>query len=79
VVDPVNLAGVYREALRHRPDWPATYVHLGNALKDIGLREETTRCWKEALRLEPENRQARDALGQASANGIGKGAGVVTF
>jgi tetratricopeptide (TPR) repeat protein len=54
-----NLAAeAYRKALDHRPDWPATYVHLGNALKDMGNLEEAERCWTEARRLDRDNSKA---------------------
>jgi Flp pilus assembly protein TadD len=58
-----NLAAeAYRHALRSRADWPATYVHLGHALKDMGKLEEAEHCWKEALRLDSGNVDAREAL-----------------
>jgi GT2 family glycosyltransferase/tetratricopeptide (TPR) repeat protein len=47
-----NLAAeAYRKALDYRPDWPATYMHLGNAFKDMGDLEGAERCWKEARRF----------------------------
>jgi FkbM family methyltransferase len=64
---PEEAATAYRASLQHRPDYAATYVCLGHALHACGRPEEAARAWQEGLRLEPGNREARQALEQLGA------------
>ena len=52
----------YQEALRYRPDNPATHLNLGRALAARGQTEEAIRHFTEALRLKPDLAEARQAL-----------------
>jgi FkbM family methyltransferase len=58
-------ADAYRASLRHRPGSAATYVCLGHALRGAGQHGDAAHAWEEALRLDPDNQEAREALGQA--------------
>jgi tetratricopeptide (TPR) repeat protein len=64
LTEPGLAVDAYRRALRRRPDWPPTQINLGNALKDIGRREEALLAIQDALRLEPSNREAMAAEDQ---------------
>jgi GT2 family glycosyltransferase/tetratricopeptide (TPR) repeat protein/2-polyprenyl-3-methyl-5-hydroxy-6-metoxy-1,4-benzoquinol methylase len=61
----VAAADAYREALHHRPDWPATYLWLGYALWDGGRTAEAVSAWKRVLQLAPDDTAAREALRRA--------------
>ena len=49
-------------ALRHRADAPATYLHLGFALKESGRADEAAAAWQQVLRLSPNDETAREEL-----------------
>jgi tetratricopeptide (TPR) repeat protein len=58
----------YRQSLRYRPNYPATYLNLGYALKDCGRLEAAAGAWELATRLAPQSpapRQGLSRLGRA--------------
>ena len=67
-----EAAPSFRQALRHRADFPATYLHLGFALKESGRLEEAISAWEQVLRLSPNDVAAHEELKQAGylANGM---------
>jgi cytochrome c-type biogenesis protein CcmH/NrfG len=58
-----------RQALRHRADAPATYLHLGFALKESGRIDEAVIAWQQVLRLAPNDATAREELRKAGNSG----------
>jgi tetratricopeptide (TPR) repeat protein len=54
----------YRQALRHRPNYAATYLNLGYALKDSGRIQEATAAWEQAARLAPHDPALREERGR---------------
>ncbi len=46
---------VYRQSLRYRPNYAATYLNLGYALKDSGRIDEAARAWERVVRLAPND------------------------
>jgi O-antigen biosynthesis protein len=69
-----EAARSYRESLRHRPDAPDTFVHLGYALKEGGQLGQARSSWEQALRLDPGNSAAREELRKAERQGAVLGA-----
>jgi predicted TPR repeat methyltransferase len=65
-------ADLMREALALAPDWAAGWFRLGEILETSGRAPEAEAAWREALRLDPEDRMgATLKLGlTASTNGI---------
>ena len=57
-----EAAASYEAALAHRPDHPPTLLQLGHARAASGRRREAEHAWGKALRLDPANREAREAL-----------------
>jgi len=57
-----EAAEYYRLALHHRPQYPATQLHLGYALKSQGRISEAESAWKEVLRLSPDDPAALGEL-----------------
>jgi GT2 family glycosyltransferase/tetratricopeptide (TPR) repeat protein/2-polyprenyl-3-methyl-5-hydroxy-6-metoxy-1,4-benzoquinol methylase len=57
-----SAAATYRESLRLRPNWPASYLLLGRALKASGRITEAIENWEHALRIDPSNEEIRQAL-----------------
>ncbi|MCZ7684217.1 MAG: tetratricopeptide repeat protein [Sandaracinaceae bacterium] len=53
-----------RGAVQRRPRRAAYRILLGDALSAAGDAAGARREWQEALELEPDNRQARQRLGQ---------------
>jgi tetratricopeptide (TPR) repeat protein len=75
-----NLGTLYRRSGRHRlaiealrksielsPRNAEMHLHLGYALAATGDRDRATRAFAAALRLEPSNKLALDAMGQFNA------------
>jgi tetratricopeptide (TPR) repeat protein len=59
----------YRQSLRYRPNYAATYLNLGYALKDSARLEEAASAWEQAARLMPNDpapRQELSRLGRVS-------------
>jgi len=54
----------YRQALRYRPNYAATYLNLGYALKDSGRLEEAAAVWEHAARVVPHDPAPRQELGR---------------
>jgi tetratricopeptide (TPR) repeat protein len=52
----------YRQSLRYRPNYAATYLNLGYALKDSGRNEEAAAAWEHAARLVPHDPAPRHEL-----------------
>jgi Flp pilus assembly protein TadD len=52
----------YRQAPRYRPNFAATYLNLGYALKDSGRIDEAARAWEEVVRLAPNDPVVRQEL-----------------
>jgi tetratricopeptide (TPR) repeat protein len=52
------------QAVRYRDNAPATYLHLGYALKESGRLDEAAKAWQQVLRIAPDNEPARAELGQ---------------
>jgi hypothetical protein len=52
----------YRQSLRYRPIYAATYLNLGYALKDSGRLEEAAAAWEQTARLAPYNPAPRQEL-----------------
>ena len=50
-----KAAVAYREAIRLKPDDPATHLELAKILGQKGLREEATAEYREAIRLKPDD------------------------
>ena len=48
---------------------PATYLHLGFALKESGRIEEAVSAWQQVLRLAPTDTTALEELKQAGHSG----------
>jgi Flp pilus assembly protein TadD len=61
-----EAARSFRQALRHRADAPATYLHLGYALKESGRLEEASAAWQQVLRLSPADAAASEELRRAA-------------
>ena len=53
------------------PNAPATYLHLGFALKESGRLEEAVSAWQQVLRLAPNDVAAHEELKQAGYLGNG--------
>jgi predicted TPR repeat methyltransferase len=70
--DPNAAADLMREALALASDWAAGWFRLGEILEASGRAPEAETAWREALRLDPEDRMgATLKLGlTASTNGI---------
>jgi cytochrome c-type biogenesis protein CcmH/NrfG len=60
-----EAAQSFRQALRFRADAPATYLHLGYALKESGRLEEAVAAWRQVLRLSPDDAAAAEELKRA--------------
>jgi Flp pilus assembly protein TadD len=56
------------KAVSLRPDWPEARISLGVALGRAGRFDEAAAQFREALRLNPESRTARDNLDLAEAD-----------
>jgi protein O-GlcNAc transferase len=52
----------YHQSLRYRPNYAATYLNLGYALKDSGRIDEAARAWEQVMRLAPNDETAREEL-----------------
>jgi len=51
-----------REAMQYQPDNAKAHINLGQALAALGQRDEAIAQFKEALRLNPNEREAREQL-----------------
>ena len=70
----------FREAIRLKPDDPATHLELARVLGQKGLREEATAEFREAIRLRPDDPAIHSAFaelppgyGDVGARGRGRG------
>ena len=52
----------YRQSLHYRPDYAATYLNLGYALRDSGRGPEAAVAWEQAARLAPNDRTAQGTV-----------------
>lgn len=52
----------YRESLRLRPDSAVTYVQLGRALLQDGNADQAAEAWRNGLKIDPHNVDARTLL-----------------
>ena len=57
-----EAAEAYRRSLSLRPDYAATHLNLGYALKDSGRLDEAVAEWEQTLRLAPGDTAARHGL-----------------
>jgi tetratricopeptide (TPR) repeat protein len=44
----------YDEAIRINPEYAGAYYNKGNALSDLGRKDEAIRAYDEAIRINPE-------------------------
>jgi superkiller protein 3 len=65
---PEEAAGYYRAALALRPDTPAAYNNLGNALQTKGQLDEAVAAYRQAITLNPKDAKAHNNLGNALAD-----------
>ena len=56
----------FRRAAALRPGSAAVWLQLGEAHLRLGQPDEAERCFRRTLRLRPDLRQARAALGMAA-------------
>ncbi|MCC6875417.1 MAG: tetratricopeptide repeat protein [Sandaracinaceae bacterium] len=61
---PAEAVELARGAVRRRPRRAAYQIVLGDALRAAGNGGEARAAYERALELEPDNRQARQRLGQ---------------
>jgi Flp pilus assembly protein TadD len=60
--DPASAAAWVRRALRRAPKYATLHVMLGNALDAAGDTAGAEAAWREALRLDPGNKEAGHRL-----------------
>jgi tetratricopeptide (TPR) repeat protein len=64
---PAEAAGLYRQALKLRPDWPEGWLYLGAALYQVDRYAEATHAFRKGIALNPNTGTAWAFLGLAEA------------
>ena len=50
----------YKEKVRENPDDAEAHYNLGNAYYDLGRHQEAIESYKQAIRIDPDYREARN-------------------